>query len=105
GSARKCRVIVADNCEGAEMTTQARESQSTASAPPSRRRLFDLINAPLLALVALMFFLPQCKLTCGEDIHAKFSGPNLTVGTDPTIEGLREGGRIDTSKREYALDP
>src|SRR5438105_4579906 len=85
------------------MTAQAPEA--TSPAPTTRRRLFDLINVPLLALVALMFFLPQCKLTCGEDIRVKFSGPNLTLGTDPTIEGPGKSGSADARQREYSLDP
>jgi len=77
---------------------------SPSSAPTTRRRLYDLINVPLLGLVFLMFFLPQVKLSCGDDIHVKFSGPSLTLGTDPAIEGV-PAGEARTEKRDYSLNP
>ena len=62
------------------MTTQVASRSSV-------KNLFDKINLPVLALIAICFFLPLCEVNCGT-VQIKFSGVNLAVGTEPTIVGL-----------------
>ena len=52
------------------------------------RKLFDLINVPLLLFVAVCFFLPLFKLECATGARISFNGINMTVPTAPSAEGV-----------------
>jgi hypothetical protein len=85
-----------------------------AASPPPRdravgRNLFDLVNVPLLLIVAACFFLPLCQLNC-EMIHVRFDGLNLAMGTAPTVDGPKDGPtsadlQQEMRKEKIPLDP
>jgi len=80
---------------------EQQESPPLAPAPSptgaTDRRMFDIINVPLLALVAVCFFLPLCELDCGQ-YKARFNGVNLTLGTAPAVEGLPSSTELEVAK-------
>ena len=51
----------------------------------------NFINAILLATVAVMFFLPQCRVD-SQAYHSTLTGLNLTLGTRPSMhmEGMSD---------------
>lgn len=65
------------------------------------RRLFDVLNAPLLGIVSFMFLMPLLELSCGS-VKATYTGVNLAFGTEPTVVGAPRSS--DAGQQETPSD-
>lgn len=92
----------------ASLTNDASDAVATKEERQPARRLFDLINVPSLLFVAICFFLPLTKMSCGP-IEISFSGLNMALGTAPHVNAPtpqdRQQARREIVKEDFRKSP